>query len=396
MAGLMAANVTAGNNGSMATGDKCPEESGPFSSINRHLEAYAMWYWGIHGYLSVVICVFGITTNVLNIVILTRGAMRTPINCILTAIAICCLITMSSYIPFALHFYIKSTLVPTSTKYSYGWTVYMAVHSNISVTTHVSSLWLAVFMAIMRYVYLQTKKCCNLQATCIISAMIGAGASLLMLPNYLMTGVREVQLENMTLYKLNEPAIGSTNPSRLALTAFWLYAIGGKLIPCTLISVFIGLLLKKLHESAARRKRLFASANKSKKSQCGRTTRHQCTTTMLLVIIVMYILTEVPQTFLIIMSAFSKQFFMNVYMLLADTMDMIALINNAMNFVLYCAMSQQFREHLVVRVCNGPPQSTRFGKKTYQSVDHSCNNTHTHGDGLCATTATTEKSISHV
>nr|KAG5695007.1 hypothetical protein BaRGS_015831 [Batillaria attramentaria] len=344
------------------------------------------WYWGVHGYLSLIICAFGIFTNALNIVILTRGAMRTPINSILTAIAVCDLITMCSYIPFAAHFYIECGLEPTPEKYSYGWTMYMAIHSNISLTTHASSLWLAVFMAILRYVYLQTKKCCNMHYTCGICGFIAVSACLFM-----------KKVNNATYYKLNEPAIGSEDPSNLALASFWLMAIVGKLLPCTLISIFIGLLLKKLHESAARRKRLFANSSDSrKKAQGARTKSHQCTTTMLLVIIVMYIVTEVPQTVLIVMSAFSKTFFRNVYFLLADTVDMIALVNNAINFVLYCTMSQQFREHLnVVRACTGPPQGTRFGKKNYQSVEQSCGNNHTQMDGLCVTMST-EKSISHV
>lgn len=209
-----------------------------------------------------------------------------------------------------------------------------------------------------------------------------------------------MELGNRTLYKLNEPAIGSQNPGNLAMTAFWLIALVGKLVPCTLISIFIGLLLKKLHESAARRKRLFANADKGRKnSQRGRSSRHQCTTTMLLVIIVMYIVTEIPQVVAIIMSAMSMDFFRNVYMLVADTLDMIALINNAINFVLYCTMSQQFREHLlVVKACTGAgPQGGRFNKRSYQSVEQSCcaNNQTQMENGLCVT-MTTEKSISHV
>ena len=214
----------------------------------------------------------------------------------------------------------------------------------------------------------------------------------------------------MTLYRLNDPAIGPDSPSTLAITAFWLIAVLGKLVPCCLIAIFIGLLLKKLHESAARRKRLFANADAagaggkgSSSRRGGREARHQCTTTMLLVIIVMYIVTEIPQVFVIIMSAMSKNFFRNVYMLLADTLDMIALVNNAINFVLYCTMSQQFREHLlIVQVCKGAgdggrggPQSTRIGNKTYHSVEQSCANTaQTHADnGMCGGV---EKSVTNV
>jgi hypothetical protein len=105
-----------------------------------------------------------------------------------------------------------------------------------------------------------------------------------------------------------------------------------------------------------------------------------------------------PQFVLIIMSATYQGFFRNVYLLLADTMDMLALVNNAINFVLYCTMSQQFREHLlVVRQCTTVThQSARFGKKTYQSVEQSCVNTQQMDNGLCVTVDTTDKSVSQV
>ena len=68
---------------------------------------YPYRYWGIHGYVSLTICAFGILTNLFNVVILTRQSMRTPINTILTAIALCDLLTICSYIPYVSHFYIE-------------------------------------------------------------------------------------------------------------------------------------------------------------------------------------------------------------------------------------------------------------------------------------------------
>lgn len=44
-------------------------------------------YLPIHGYLSIVICTFGIISNVINIAVLSQKVMRTPTNAILTALA---------------------------------------------------------------------------------------------------------------------------------------------------------------------------------------------------------------------------------------------------------------------------------------------------------------------
>ncbi|XP_046562383.1 G-protein coupled receptor dmsr-1-like [Haliotis rubra] len=369
----------------------------PFGVVNANLEKFAHWYWHIHGYLSLIICTFGIFTNILNVTVLTRKSMRTAINCILCAIAISDIVTMSSYIPYAVHFYLICDLTPSPERYSYGWTTFLAIHGNVTTTSHCISIWLAVFMAVMRYVYLQTKRCPSIKVTCALICVIPAFVALIMMPNYLITGVYEASVPglNASIYRLNDYALGNNNPTTRALVAFWLYAIVGKLLPCTLISIFMGLLLKKLHESAKRQKRLFNASDHAQKKK----KRHKCTTTMLLVIIVMYMITELPQSFIILMSASYQYFFRHVYFLLADVLDMAALINNAINFVLYCTMSQQFRDHLYdlsgALLCRKQrAKRKRFANNVhYDTVNASANQSHL--DHLCVTTATSEKSLSH-
>ena len=46
---------------------------------------FSQKYRGVHGYISLIVCIFGIVTNILNIVVLTRKEMNSsPINRILT------------------------------------------------------------------------------------------------------------------------------------------------------------------------------------------------------------------------------------------------------------------------------------------------------------------------
>lgn len=75
-----------------------------------YLTTFNKWYQGVHGYLSIVVCVFGILSNIINIVVLTRKPMLTPTNCILTAIAVADMMTMLSYLPFAAYFYCVTVL----------------------------------------------------------------------------------------------------------------------------------------------------------------------------------------------------------------------------------------------------------------------------------------------
>ena len=44
------------------------------------LMSFCQWYQGVHGYLSIVVCSFGIVANLMNVIVLTRRAMASIIN----------------------------------------------------------------------------------------------------------------------------------------------------------------------------------------------------------------------------------------------------------------------------------------------------------------------------
>jgi len=68
---------------------------------------------------------------------------------------------------------------------------------------------------------------------------------------------------------------------------------------------------------------------------------------MLLAVVGLFQLTELPQGVLTLCSIFIPNFFLDVYWPLGDVLDIAALLNNSINFVLYCTMSRQFRETFV-------------------------------------------------
>lgn len=76
-----------------------------------------------------------------------------------------------------------------------------------------------------------------------------------------------------------------------------------------------------------------------------RTNRRTDRTTMLLVaVLILFLITEFPQGILGLMSAILDQcFFKKCYTLFGEFMDLLALINGAIGFVLYGLMSKQFR-----------------------------------------------------
>ncbi|RWS20679.1 class A rhodopsin-like G-protein coupled receptor GPRmys [Leptotrombidium deliense] len=66
---------------------------------------------------------------------------------------------------------------------------------------------------------------------------------------------------------------------------------------------------------------------------------------MLLGVLILFLLTESPTGILVLVAGIvGEAFFLNVYKPLGEILDLLALVNSAVNFVLYCSMSKQFRQ----------------------------------------------------
>ncbi len=68
---------------------------------------------------------------------------------------------------------------------------------------------------------------------------------------------------------------------------------------------------------------------------------------MLLTVVFLFLVTEFPQGILNMLSGILPHFVDEVYGPLGDLMDILALINNGINFILYCTMSKQFRDTFI-------------------------------------------------
>lgn len=84
-------------------------ETSDMSSIDNDdhdsLLRYKILYRNYHGIISSFVCVFGLTCNLFNIIVLTRPLMRSSTNVILTSLAISDLIKMLFVLPAAILFY---------------------------------------------------------------------------------------------------------------------------------------------------------------------------------------------------------------------------------------------------------------------------------------------------
>ncbi|CAL1541053.1 unnamed protein product [Lymnaea stagnalis] len=329
---------------SQPTMDSCREynysTNMTYPALNHVKESYGK----VHVYISLVLCTYGVVTNIINIIVLTKPCMRNSINCILTGIAVADMITMMSTIPFTYYYYLMDE---EAKKVSLSWITFLAVHMNVTLTSHTASIWLGVIMAAMRYFFVRPTsrgaKSLDCRSTIIVILATFLGAALLIIPNCLTTGL--VPCRNNRTGQINWhlklPSFGQQDSNILHTVAFFIYPVAGKIIPCALISIFGGLLLHTLRETDKRSRRL--------KGECGSgngNSQTRRTTVMLLAIIALYIIAELPQSILVLLCIFVDGFFVDVYHQLGDFIDLLSLINGAMNFITYIAMSTQFRSTL--------------------------------------------------
>ncbi|XP_076085148.1 G-protein coupled receptor dmsr-1-like isoform X3 [Mytilus galloprovincialis] len=352
-----------------------------------HLFTFAKSYASFHGYISICVCVFGIITNIFNIIVLTRRHMSTPVNIILSWLAVSDIITMMSYVPFSMHFYCMYPDVnKTPDKNSKSWMTYMTFHINLAATTHTVSIWLCVLLAIVRFVHIRsptkafaTRRRRMTQSKVLI-LLIYVWSAISLIPNYMSNELQENLNpdSNETTYVLRDLRLGKNDTDALVLVNVWMYAVTAKLVPCLLMSIFGSLLIYNIHVKIRHRRKVLKISG----ANSMRLTEHSRTTKMLVSVILLFLVTELPQGVLIVCSATVKDFFDTVYLPLGDVMDIVALINNAVNFILYCTMSTKFRETFVhlFCACHFPHSNESIGYTLTDRLakldSHSNNNEH--------------------
>ncbi|KAK3094731.1 hypothetical protein FSP39_005524 [Pinctada imbricata] len=322
-------------------------------------------YATIHGYLSVFVCLFGLIANIANVVVLTRKNMVSSTNVILTWLAIADLGTMLTYFPFAMHFYIlKDPQLQYYFTRGFGWVLFLLFHASFSIVCHTIAIWLTIALAIFRFLYIwfPTKGMiyCNIRRAKIAIALVIVSTVILCIPNYIMNKLSEMKTEACVNGSLRVVDLTYTVGMRQGtpfydfnyVFNYWIQATCVKLIPCVMLTLLTILLIIAMHQ--AHKKRM-ALKNQGKKDESDRHGEHNRTTLMLLAVVILFLITEFPQGILTLCNIFIDKFYEKVYTPLGDLLDIMALCNNAINFVLYCSMSKQFRDTFISIFCKCCP-----------------------------------------
>lgn len=373
--------------------DTSKSAMGVVTGINAvpELQTFQKSYQPIHGYLAPIICVFGVVANILNIVVLTRKNMQTSTNVILTGLAISDGLTMAAYIPYALLLYVINGTKITPTRDTLRVAQFQMGYALFSVVVHSISIWLTVTLALFRYIFIRYPRLgaqyCNMHNAKIAVIAVVIVVTLVCVPYSVNLSIAsspftdpEGLIPNGTSYHIQMKNKHDYDKV-LCSVNFWIQAILIKLLPSFLLTIFSILLVNTMRRAERRRKRLLnnvpmseengatstssttVSSRKQKKSRSNRTTK------MLLAVVILFLLTETPQGVLSVMGGLDGSFFDFIYLPLGDLLDIITLINNGINFVLYCTMSKQFRDtFLKLFLKNVLHQEYRRTKTTYTTA----------------------------
>lgn len=328
------------------------------------LEDFRIAFGSIHGYISVVVCVFGIIANTANIVVLTRKNMIISItNLILLWLAVMDILKMLDYVPFAMRWYIfvEENHPPGShgTR-SYAWMCFLLFHASFSIFCHTIAIWLTIALAIFRFLYIwfptNVHKWCSRYRAKLVILVVFICVFIALIPNFIMNSYKYAY-ENRTIdnetyrdyqyvYDMRNGIIHDVN--------FYIQAVLIKLVPCAALTILTFLLIYAMHKAYKKR---MALKSEGREEDADRHHEHNRTTGMLLAVVVLFLITELPQGMLTLLMIFIKELQQEFYNKIGDVLDILALCNNAINFVLYCSMSKQFRDTFVRIFCRCCPKN---------------------------------------
>ena len=309
----------------------------------------------IYGYLSPIIVVFTIVTNILVSMVLLKRNMRSPTNCFLVAMALSDMMTGVVPVPCFLYFYTFGNYhewVPHDWCY-----VFNLLTDFIPTIFHTASIWLTMALAIQRYVYvchsLRAKSWCTIPNVVKGTVIIYCVAILSQLCRFFERKYQSMEFESKIV--ANTTVVGCISEFSdwtmkeivLYFNLYWWFrVIFIHLIPCTSLVALNALLIHAMRSAQKKREQLLRQNRKSESKKIKDT---NCTTMMLVAVVALFLLVEVPLGIELIIMIIQNTFDINlvnegVLHYAALFTNFFILLSYPINFFIYCGMSRQFRE----------------------------------------------------
>nr|CAD7260610.1 unnamed protein product [Timema shepardi] len=224
-------------------------------------------YKQAHGYVSLVVCIFGTVANLLNVAVLTRKDMaNAPINRILTWLAVADMLVMAEYVPFASYTYL---VLPERVDFPYSWAVFILFHVHFAQVLHTISICLTLALAVWRYIAIRFPQKSHIWCSefrCRLAIVLSYTAPVLVCsPSYFVFQVRETRIvednKEVLLYHVETSDVARENDGILFTANFWMYSVVVKLLPCLVLTILSCWLIQALYKANKRKQELKGSCS---------------------------------------------------------------------------------------------------------------------------------------
>jgi nociceptin receptor len=280
-----------------------------------------------------IVCILGIVTNSLTLIVLNQKNMHTSTNTYLSALAVADMIKLVNdtlYFVTVLLFRVK----PKAGNILYGY-LYPYAHFIFSLSTSISS-WLTISVAVERYIMVchatRARGICTIQRARVVSITVFIVMSIIALPyafRYRTIRVYD-SATNTTMYDVETTKMWE---NKIFVDVFnWIQNLLRSIIPIAILLVVNFRIIKALNRSRANNKKI-SSRNRI--------------TIMLISVIVVFITCVTPDAIMSIVGAGYHDESNYLIKGIREITDMLLGVNAAINFVLYCGFNKGFRQNFV-------------------------------------------------
>ncbi|XP_064633690.1 sex peptide receptor-like [Lineus longissimus] len=321
----------------------------------------------ILGIASPIVILLTVILNILTMIVLCKTSMRSPTNVILLAMAAADMFTGLSQLPWYLFAFHEDRF----TEYPpFGWCVMYYYVSIVAGTCfHTASIMLNVMLAIHRYIgichHRRAKTWCGYRPVFIGITLITILSILPHVVKYLDLMIIETDAISKTDLHLTPADSDSVSTCMFTHRAgfqtiyhiqiyFWMRAILIQLLPCFILVIVNGLLIRTVVRSYWYRIRL-TSGNRSASIKDLHETRR--VTVMLVVIITFFLATEIPvgiaYTLYVIriITKMSHVVTKETISILTTVTNFLIFVSSPVNFFVYIVMNSRFRLALTAMFC---------------------------------------------